>query len=189
MGWTEIHDAVQEAIRLASGLSTDRVIWQYQNANAPPQSYVAMRFSVARTIGYDYKAYDYDGSRPLGQEVRVTVKGTREVVLEIECFTSSTADSSSALALAETIKSSLLLDAVRDKMAEVDLTPFDPGDVNYVPDVPNINFRGRATLSVRCYVPATEVSEFVSYIDNISGEITTNGGRGGQRVTPYTAPK
>lgn len=189
MGWTEIHDAVQQAMVTASGLPTGRVIWKYQNANAPTQSYVAMRFSVARTVGYDYKQYDYDALRPIAQEVRARVRGTREVVLEVECFTDSTADSQSAWALAELVKSALLLDSVRGKMAEVELTPFDPGEVNYVPDVPNTTFRGRATLSIRCYVPATAAEEFFSYIDNISGEITAEGSRTSPIVTPYTAPE
>ncbi len=189
MGWTEIHDAVQAAVVIATGFSPGRVIWKYQNANAPALDYVAMRFSVGRTIGQDYRKYDLDLARPPGQEFRIQVVGTREVVLEVEAFTTSTADSADAMSVAEKVKSSLLLTSVSDLLDAVELSPFDPGEVNYIPDVPSTTFRGRATLSIRCYVPAVRVSEFAGYIATVQGTITVSGGRRGPIDFPYKIPE
>lgn len=189
MGWTEIHNAVQAAVVQASSYSPGKVIWKYQNANAPSLPYIAMRFSSTKTHGEDYKTYEFDAGRPAGEEFKISVKGTRETVLEVECFTDSTADSSDAMAIAELIKSSLLLEGVRSLLAAVSLSPFDPGVVNNIPDVPSINFRGRATLSVRCYVPAVLAAEFVGYIASFGGNLTLKGGREGDIVLPYEVPK
>ena len=189
MGWTEIHNAVQAAVVRASGLPTGRVIWKYQNANAPVLDYIAMRFSSVKSKGLDYIKTDLDLLRPAGQEYKLSVKGTRETTLEVEAFTATTADSADALGLAELVKSALLLPSVRNLLTAVELSPFDPSDVNYIPDVPSIGFRGRATLSIRCYVPAVLAAEFVGYIATFQGTVTIKGARQGDIVFPYTVPE
>jgi len=184
VGWTEIHNATQAAIVLASGLPSGKVLWKFQNANAPLQPYIAMKFTPSKTVGQDYKRYDLDLARPLGTEYKVSIAGTREVTLEIEAFTDSTADSSDALSLLEQVKSAFLLDGVMAALDAVELSVFDPGPVNYLPDVPTVNFRGRAVCSVRCYVPAIRAVEYAGYIATVTGKVTAISG-GGLPPTDY----
>lgn len=130
--------------------------------------------------------------RPAGQEISQTTSGVREVVVEATCFTSSTDgsnDSTDAIALAEQIKGSLLLNSVRDPLGVAGVSPFDPQPVQYMPDIPNTLFRGRAIAPIRCYVPAQAYAEYVTYIQTVRGTIsTTGGGVPGVTSTPYQAP-
>lgn len=187
--WTQIRDGIQGAITTASGLSASKVIWRYGNAMAPAEPYVTLSLGASLVQGIDWIDAETDLLRAAGQEIALTAAGFREVALQIQCFTTSTADSSDALALAETIRGKLLLPATRDALAAVGVVPFAPDTVNYVPDVPTVNFRGRATLDVRCSMPAQAVVEYCGYIASIEGTETTTGGAiAGDTVRTFTAP-
>lgn len=173
--WTQVHDAIQAAVAQASGLPASQVIWKYQNFDAPALDYVAMAFSSLGVVGIDALVPSYDGTRPAGQEIALTVTGVRELPLNVECFSASTADSSDALSRAEIIRTSMVLPSIRDQLAAVGVSAFDPQPVQYVPDVVAVGFRGRATMTVRCYVPAPLAQDLVGYIKTVNGTATISG--------------
>lgn len=198
--WQAVQDALFAAIVSASGLADDRILWSFQDVDEPAldnpitggnanPAYVKLSLPTIATRGQDWLQIDYDATRAPGQEIEQRPTGFREVPLEIQVFTSSTADGTAANFLAEQIRTGLLLPSIRDALAAVGVTPFDPGPVNFVPDVVSANFRGRATCTVRLYVPAIALSEFTTYIAEVAGTITTTGGKQpNPTATPFDEP-
>lgn len=179
MAWTDLRDAMHAAIVKASGLATGKVIWKFQNAAQPAMDYIAMTVSPASNPGQDGLVSSTDLMRPAGQEIKLAVRGFREVTLELEVFTATIADSSDAMALAEKIRSALRLPSVRDVLAAVGASPFDIGPTQYLPEIVAVGFRGRATLPIRCFVPAQDAADFTGYIASVHGTLTAKGGVGG----------
>lgn len=193
--WTITADAVQAAIARAAQLATDRVVWKYQNVDAPAYDYVALGFGSLLSIGIDYLTLTYDASRAPGQEYEQRVNGNREVSLEVECYTSQTTPQSSpfpdkglndSMAVAERIRASLLLPTVRAKMASVGVSPFDPGPVRNLPTIASAGFRGRAQFSIRCYMPIIKIVEYVGYIQHFNGTVGVSGGATGYSI-PFSS--
>jgi hypothetical protein len=146
---------------------------------------------VASEVGQDFIVEDYSAARTAGQEFRQTVTGTREAVLQVEVFSSASVSSASAadaMETAEKIRTSLRLDSIRATLAAVGVVPFDRPSVNYIPDVVGVGFRGRAVVSVRCYMPAPAVVAYTGYIASIAGTITVEGGTPDPTTIDYTAP-
>jgi len=185
VNWDDVGDAIQAAVERAAG--GPPVIWKDQNRNAPGVPYVTIRLGGPITLGIDYLAQSQDLTRPVGTEIKLEVRGQREVPLEIECFTDASVSgrSDSALALCSTILASLLLPSVRAILTAQHVSPFDPGQPNWIPDVPSTNFRGRAVATVRCYMPPPTAAEYVGYIARVSGTITVSGGAGGDEALPF----
>lgn len=169
-------DAIQAAIVSASGLSAGKVIWGFQNADQPELNYVSLSLSQLMTLGIDSVMTDYDGGRDAGAEIGLTVSGVREVGLEVSVFTAALAEAADALWLAEKIRTSLVLPSIRSALATVAVVPFDPGPVQYIPEVVSVGFRGRAIMTIRCYMPAPVVVEYIGYIAEVQGTKTVKGG-------------
>lgn len=180
--WRQWEDAFQAAVARAGGLPVNSVVWKYGNVDAPALPYVAISLGGSISIGIDYVRETYDASRAQGQEFELAVEGQREVPLEIECFTADVTTESSARALAERIRSALTLPSVRDILSAVGISPFDPGPVNWIPDVVSVGFRGRAVCTVRCYVPLAKIAEYVGYIATAHVTATVEG----SETTPIT---
>ncbi len=111
------------------------------------------------------------------QELRAHIEGFREVSWELQFFTKHTADNFDANTLAENTRTSLLFNSVRDILRAQQVSPFDPGPVNYLPEVVGTNFRGRATCSVRCYIPAQALFQYYGTIKTVNGSTTYSGGQ------------
>ena len=77
----------------------------------------------------------------------------------------------------------------RDAFAAVGIVPFDPGPVNYVPDVVAIGFRGRAVCDVRCRMAARVIEEYTTYINSVAGTATISGMSGGPVAVPFSASR
>jgi hypothetical protein len=108
----------------------------------------------------------------MNQELQSTVRGVREVVFQLQFFSETTSDPNDASILGENTKTALLLNSVRDILTVVGISPFDPGDVQYVPEVTGTTFRGRAMCDIRCYAPAQDVAEWYGYITSVNGTAT-----------------
>lgn len=187
MNWDDVGDAIQAAITRASGLDASKVIWKNQNRNAPGLDYVTIRLGGPITLGIDYIHTSQNLTRAAGQEIKMEVRGQREVPLEIECFTQHhiSGESGAALELCSRILASLLLPSVRAILTKQNISPFDPGPPNWIADIPSTAFRGRAVATVRCYMPAPTVAEYVGYISRVSGTVTVQGGNGPDQVLPF----
>lgn len=124
----------------------------------------------------------------VSQELSVKVQGVREAVFEITCFTDSTADDNDASILAEKTRTSLLLPSIRSLLQAASVGVFDPGPVQYIPQVVAVKFRGRAVVAIRCYVPAQSVIEYMTYIQTVNGQVSVSGAspNGFPIVKPFT---
>lgn len=181
--WAELADAIQSAIAGASGLTT---IWKDQNADAPVVDYVTLELGSLAPVGQDYVTTSTDLGQPKGQEVALTVGGLREVALQIEVFSSATVESvgaASARQTADFIATRLRLPTARTTLAWAGVSILAPGPVNYVPEIVGLGFRGRASLDVRCLMPARPLVERVAYIASFGGTARVSGSS-----TPFTSP-
>lgn len=127
-----------------------------------------------------------------GAQFALTVGGMREVALQMEAFTGpppATSDPAfglveakgeTARALMDRVVTRLRLPTARNALLAVGVVPFDPGPVNWIPDVVSVGFRGRASCDVRCRMPARALSEFAAGIASVSGTITVQGGPAGE---------
>lgn len=239
--WNDTMDAIQSAMVTASGLPTGNVIWEWQNADAPPLPYMSMGMKTLATIGQDWtkqsvvlpwaasSSYALGDLRindsgnntyqcitagvsaasggPIGTGSNITdgsvhweyfsniaqlkreTRGVREMGLDLEYFSANTADESDAQNMLERVKTALRLHSVRDQLTEVNVSPFDPGPVGYIPEVVAVGFRGRATCLIRCYMPAPVVFEYITYIQKVAGTISYSGGAfPGATTIPWKAP-
>lgn len=188
MSWANTFKVVRQAVAQAAGIADGQVVWGWQNVDAPGLAYVALRLGGSRTVGIDYERQTTDLGRPAGQEIVSTARGLREVPLDVECFTGDTAPTGNeALALAETLRTGLGMGAIRDLMQTVSFAIFDPGRLQYIPDVVSQGFRGRAILNARCYMPAAALVAYYGYIASVSGTATTKMPDGAEVVVPYAA--
>lgn len=167
--WEEIENDIQAAMVLALGFPSDQVVWKHQNYNAPEMDYAAIALGDIIQVGQDIMTTSTNLSRPAGQEIKQKVFGLREVSLEVEVFASDAMGSSSARAVLEKAKTALRLPSIRYGLRRGGIAPFDPGPVNFIPDIYRAGFRGRAVCSIRCYVVMPEVVEYVGYISRVRG--------------------
>lgn len=183
MPWSDIERAMQVAICRASGYAPERVIWSYQNRNAPELDYISIHFGGEIMVGVDRVSLDLDLNRQPGQEFAQEIQGTREVPFEISCFTSSVIGEAAARRVLEITRTKLRLPDVRYGLRRVGISPFDPGPVDYVPNIPAAGFRGRATCTIRCYVPVMDCVEYVGYIATMNGRFYPSGWNGASGVS------
>lgn len=175
MSWEDIENAVHKAVCLASGYASDKVVWSFQNYNAPTLDYINLTFGGEIALGQDWIRITQDLTRPAGQEIKLDVRGVREVPLQIEVFTEDVYGNSAARRIAEQVRTKLRLDGVRYGLRKAGLSPFDSDSVQWVPDIATANFRGRAVVTIRCYVPVMDCYEYVGYIATVRGRIMPTG--------------
>ncbi len=168
MSWQDIEEAMQLAIVQASGYGKDSVVWSYQNKGERTMPYVRIHFGGETAIGMDWERLSTDLSRPRGQEIRQAIHGVREVPLTIEVFTAPVLGDQAARRVCERIRTKLWLESIRTRLRKAKVVPFDSTGVEYAPDIPSANFRGRALCTLRCYVPVQDCEEYVGYIANVN---------------------
>lgn len=123
--------------------------------------------------------------QPPGQEIELAVRGNREVTLTIEVYTAEVTTGAAAIAVAEQIRSSLVLPSIRGALGAAGVVPFDPQVAQFMPSIVSVGFRGRAVLPIRCYIPAPSAAELTGFIERMNGT-ATNTDDGSQ--TSWTAP-
>lgn len=175
MSWEDVQDAVHEAITRASGYPAERVIWSYQSSNERSLAHVRINFGGESVVGQDRIKTTTDLTRPAGQEIKQEIIGVREVPLDVEVFTSDVVSANAARQVAAQIRSKIGLDTIRGVLKGANVSCFDSGPVSWVPDIPYGNFRGRALVTLRCYVPISDCEEYTGYIARVTGTVTISG--------------
>jgi hypothetical protein len=169
MSWEDIENAMQAAVAEASGFDARKVYWSYQDYNEKGGDYAVITFGGGAEVGQDFIQSSTDLTRPNGQEILRQVVGTREVPFLVEVFTAATDGGSAARHVAEIIRGKMKLGSIRARVRRAHVSPFDSSDVGWVPDILAAKFRGRATVTLRCYVPLLDCYEYVGYIARVTG--------------------
>lgn len=185
MSWVDVENAMQAAVARASGYPSTRVFWSYQNVNEPELDHIKISFGGERSIGIDRLHITQDLTRPNGQEIKQEVQGVREVPFEIECFTSTTSGNDAARRILELTRTKFRLPEVRSPLRKAALSPFDPGPVAWIPDIPSANFRGRASCTIRCYIPVSDCLDYVGYIARFKVSVFPVGWVGGHGASGF----
>ena len=191
MSWASVRDAFQSAIVAASGLASTGVVWAFQDTDQPAMDYASLSLGSALGKGLDWVRESTDLTRPRGSEVALQVVGQREATLTVEVYSAHTVAAvaeDDALAIAERVRSALILPSIRATLRAANIAPIDTGPAQYIPTIVGASFRGRAVLAIRCYVPAQAVVEYVGYIASFSGTGTIKGGVGGDKTVPIVVP-
>ena len=164
--WQAVQDAIFAWAVAASGYPSDKVIWRDQDGFAPSGDYLILSILGSDTVEGPLAHYRTDPLKPPGQEVILTVGGTRSVMIEAQVLTSATVTATDALATAERMRTRTSLPSVRDILLSAGISPFDMGTVQQVNQVRAANFVGRAVYAYRAYL-ADLVEERGTYIQAV----------------------
>jgi hypothetical protein len=164
--WSAIQDAIYQWAVAASGYASDKVIWRDQDGFAPLGDYLILSILGSDTVEGPVRHERTDPAKPPGQEVILTVGGTRSVLIEAQVLTSQTITATDALATAERMRTRTALPSVRDLLLSAGISPFDAGSVQQVNQVRAANFVGRAVYAYRAYL-ADLVEERGTYIQKV----------------------
>ena len=164
--WQAVQDAIFAWAVASSGYPSDRVIWRDQDGTAPSGDYLILSILGSDTVEGPLAHYRTDPAKPPGQEVILTVGGTRSVLIEAQVLTSQTITATDALAVAEKMRTRTALPSVRDILLSAGISPFDQGTVQQVNQVRAANFVGRAVYAYRAYL-ADLVEERGTYIQKV----------------------
>ena len=147
--WQAVQDATFAWAVAASGYPSDKVIWRDQDGFAPSGDYIILSILGSDTVeGPLPPRTDRDPAKPPGQEVILTVGGTRSVLIEAQVLTSQTITATDALAVAEKMRTRTSLPSVRDILLSAGISPYDQGTVQQVNQVRADEFRRAGGLSV-----------------------------------------
>ena len=164
--WQAVQDAIYAWAVASSGYPSDRVIWRDQDGFSPSGDYIILSILGSDTVEGPLAHYRTDPAKPPGQEVILTVGGTRSVLVEAQVLTSQTITATDALATAERMRTRTSLPSVRDILLSAGISPYDQGTVQQVNQVRAANFVGRAVLTYRAYL-ADLVEERGTYIQKV----------------------
>lgn len=174
MNWDDTGDAIQQAVERASGTT---VIWKGQNVDAPGAEYIAIALGDMSEIGVPYERVSQDLTRPRGEEMEIQVFSSLECTLELECFTASAVSSKNAAALSLLTRAviGLWLPSIKAILQRQAISIYDASPVQWIPDVPSTNFRGRSVCTLSVYMRPPTVHEYVGYIERVRGTVTVHG--------------
>lgn len=172
--WSAIQDAIYAWAVAASGYPSDKVIWRDQDGFAPSGDYLILSILGSDTVEGPVRHERTDPAKPPGQEVILTVGGTRSVQVEAQVLTSATVTATDALATAERMRTRTSLPSVRDILLGAGISPYDQGSVQQVNQVRAANFVGRAVYQFRAYL-ADLVEDRLTYIQKVQATETGTG--------------
>ena len=172
--WQAVQDAIFAWAVAASGYPSDKVIWLDQDGTAPSGDYLILSILGSDTVEGPLAHYRTDPAKPPGQEVVLTVGGTRCVQVEAQVLTSATVTATDALATAERMRTRTSLPSVRDILLSAGVSPYDQGTVQQVNQVRAASFVGRAVYQFRAYL-ADLVEDRLTYIQKVQATETGTG--------------
>lgn len=141
--------AVLAEVRTASGLAQGQVVFSDQRAAAPDQDYVTVRLDgPGDANGPPARRQDFDGGRPAGEEVRVTVSGPVELLVYLQGFSGQASGGKGAHAVLTLTRARLQLAPATARLKAAGLTVLDYGRVANTPRVSSGAMEGRAYLDL-----------------------------------------
>lgn len=172
--WQAIQDAVYQWAVAASGYPAGKVIWRDQDGFAPSGDYIILALLGSDTVEGPVAHYRTDPAKPPGQEVILTVGGTRSAQIEAQVLTSQTVTATDALATAEKMRTRTQLPSVRGILLAAGISPYEPGTVQQINQVRAAGFVGRSVYQFRAYI-ADLVEERLTFVQKVQATETNSG--------------
>lgn len=170
-----LEDALFDLVNQSSGLGDTGIFISDQDGLSPqPQPYVTIRIGDLVNIGHPGTTYDYDATRPRGQEIVRSAGSLRDLVISFQAFTPEKVGSATARTILAKLQADLGLASFRDPLNAVGLGILDLGTVRWVPKINNTEFEGRAVLEIRCCIPQV-AQDAIGYIETVNVTPTING--------------
>lgn len=86
MNWSTIRAALVAWVRAATGLSAEHVFWSQAGRPRPSGRYIELRARRVNIVGRDWVDATATDDPDPGEEVTHTVRGAREISVEMQCF-------------------------------------------------------------------------------------------------------
>jgi len=106
-----VRAALEGIITAATGIPAESIYWSARPRGWIDPPYVVARLRSYADQGWDAIDFQYDNTRPLGEELEPHAKGLRSVTWEVQLWSSSATDAGDALALATALRDRLSLPA------------------------------------------------------------------------------
>lgn len=166
IAWTTVEDAIQDWVVTASGLAGNKVIWVTQNGPRPDVPYISIDADIQR-VGQDW-ADTADAAVPApGAEIDQLARGTRRMMINIQCFGGTATGNTSSRAILENVVSKFQLPSVRGALVANGVGVASFSNVSNISGVLNsTRFEPRATVEAVAFL-ASEVSETGTYFSKV----------------------
>lgn len=174
MNWTTIENAIHAWIVNGAQLPPEKVIWAAQRGPVPADPFVLLRLADLRAIGRDGVDTANNPTPTPGNELVVTVRGSRALRLSVQTFGGTSLGDTSDLARLQRVLMAATLPTVRDALgaAGVGLGPI--GGVTVIDGDRNGMFEPRAAVDVEIYV-ASELAATGTFIEHLEVENLLSG--------------
>ncbi len=168
---TAAAQAVLAEVRTASGLSEGQVVFSDQDASAPDEDYVTVRVDgPGDANGLPARTWEYDGARPAGEEIRVSVAGPVELRAYLQAFGQQAAGGRGGHAVLTRVRERLQLDPALARLKAAGLSVLDFGRVTNIPRVASGVMEGRASLDLTL-LASSGSSYDTGYIETVDFEL------------------
>lgn len=157
-------NAIHQWVRLASGLSADRVLWEGRHPY-PPGTWILMRVSGSRDFGAPW----VDRARSGDDDVEYTARGLRAVTLELQCIAGAEGGETSCVALLEQVIQKRILPSHRAGLSAAGVGVGACGAARWLDAKRDELFEPRAVVEVELNL-ASEVSEIGPAINHVNVE-------------------
>lgn len=169
-------NAIHDWVRLASGLSADRVLWEGRHPY-PSGTWILMRVVGSRDFGAPW--VDRKAS---GDDVEFTARALREARLELQCIAGDEGGEASCVALLEAVINKRMLPSHRTALSAAHVGLGSAGAVRWVAAGREALFEPRAIVEIAINL-ASEASETGPAIKHVQVEGTVDG-----NVTTFWTP-
>lgn len=168
MNWTTIRDALYTWVESVEG--SRPVVWADQDAPRPMGPFTSLRLNTRTKVGHDFVGHATD-------EGEISVRGNREIVLEVQTF------GENALSRAEALRTSLSMPTVWGALSSTaGIAVLWEGDVQNISELEESRYEERGTFDVRLRV-AENVTDTPGVIKHVEMGGTIKGPNGGELVT------
>lgn len=168
MTWSTIRAALVAWVRAATSLGAENVFWSQAGRPRPSGRYVELRARRVGVVGRDWVDASTTDTPDPGEEVTHTVRGAREIAVEMQCFEgigTSTADTP-----ADYLERALLAARLPSRVAAFAVAGIGLGKVGPVlamdGDLGFSVFEPRAVVEVRFHA-TSEVTELGTSIETV----------------------
>lgn len=174
-----IEEALRAWVRKASGLDDNKIVFAEQDVIRLPIPFITLRLGDLVPLGSaDEMKQSFDATRPPGEEVEVTVQGSRSFSLSVQCFGNS---DKSARAILSKVQTALSLPSVREGFEAAGISSYEMSPVQNITALLETSFEPRAVMDIGFYC-SEEVSERTTYIGSVEVEDEIN-------ETTFTIPE